>query len=126
MVQASLRLPRGEVVYYNTGRPNIRVLIRNIRDLEYEVWVLFFDRFGFQQQEQVIPQRAWLHAIIINRVILLISVPDEEEQPGSSASDPSNEGNESSEGSSAAYDSDNVDPNAPEQGYGSRRTDNTR
>jgi hypothetical protein len=121
MDQSSLRLPRGEVVYYNTGRPNIRVLTRDIRALYYDVWVLHLDRFGFQQQEQEIPQRAWLRAILINRAILLISAPEEDEQSASTASDQDNEGSESNEGSSEVYDSDNVDPDAPERGYLSYR-----
>ena len=119
MDQSSLRLPRGERVYYNTGRPNIRVLTRDIRALYYDVWILHVDIAGTQRQE--IPRRAWLHAILISRVLLLISVPEGEEQSGSSASDPSNAGSENSEGSSVAYDSDNVDPDAPERGYISYR-----
>ena len=98
----SLRLPRGERVYYNTSRPNIRVLTRQIRDYYYEVWVLHIDIAGFQNQE--IPRRAWLHAIIISRVILLISAPEDEEQSGSTASDQGNEGSESNE----YYSSDSV------------------
>ena len=121
MNQSSFRLPRGEVVHYNTSRPNIRVLASDIRACDYEVWVLHLDRFGFQQQEQEIPQRAWLRAILINRAILLISVPEDEEQSDSTASDPSNEGSDSSEGASEVYDSDNVDPDAPERGYISYR-----
>ena len=119
MDQSSLRLPRGERVYYNTGRPNIRVLTRDIRALYYDVWILHVDIAGTQRQE--IPRRAWLHAILISRVLLLISVPEGEEQSGSSASDPSNEGSDSSEGASEVYDSDNVDPDAPERGYISYR-----
>ena len=70
--------------------------------------MLHIDIAGFQQQE--IPRRAWLHAIIISRVLLLISVPEEEEQSVSTASDQSNEGSDSSEGYSEGVDSDNFDP----------------
>lgn len=98
----SLRLPRGERVYYNTSRPNIRELTRRIKEYYYEVWVLHIDIAGFQNQE--IPRRAWLHTIIISRVILLISAPKDEEQSVSTASDQGNEGSESNE----YYSSDSV------------------
>ena len=65
------QLPRGDLVWYNTGRPNIRVLTGQIRARGYEVWVLHVDIAGFQRQE--IPRAEWLHAVLINRVLLLIA-----------------------------------------------------
>ena len=66
-----LQLPRGDLVWYNTGRPNIRVLTGQIRALGYEVWALHVDIAGLQQQD--IPRAEWLHAVFINRVLLLIA-----------------------------------------------------
>ena len=66
-----LQLPRGDLVWYNTGRPNIRVLTGEIRARGYLVWHLHMDIAGFQRQD--IPRAEWLHAVLINRVLLLIA-----------------------------------------------------
>jgi hypothetical protein len=103
---SSLRLPGGELIYYNTGRPNIRRLTRDIRALGYRVWVLHVDIAGLQRQD--IPRAEWLHAVLLTRVLILIANP---EDSSSSAS------TRSSEGTSPCDDSDNVDPDHPERGY---------
>jgi hypothetical protein len=105
LTHSSLRLLRGERVWYNTGRPNIRVLTGQIRALGYEVWVLHVDIAGFQRQE--IPRAEWLYAVVINRVLLLIADP---ENSVSAASD------QSSEFHSEGVDSDNVGPDTGEWG----------
>ena len=98
---SSLRLLRGKVVWYNTGRPNIRLLTRQIRDLGYKVWVLHIDIAGFQRQQ--IPRAEWLHAVVISRVLLLIADPASSGQSTASA--------QSSESRSIETDdSDNFDP----------------
>jgi hypothetical protein len=71
----SLRLPRGDILLYPTGRPNIRVLTRQIRALGYSTWDLHVDISGFQQQQ--LPKAVWLHAVVLGRVILFIADPAE-------------------------------------------------
>ena len=106
-----LRLPRGEIVIYPTGRPSIRVLIQQISDLGYEV-------VGFPLQQtdlRHLPPGVWYSAVVIGEVILFIVNPTEP-----SASDSASL--TSGYGSSQAPDwpdSDNVDPDFPEDGYGS-------
>ena len=110
---SSLRLLRGDILFYPTGRPNIRVLMQQIRDLGYEVWDLHLNVPGFQQQQ--LPQAVWLQAIVLGRVILFIVNP-----AGSSSSRSSSSGlvsDQQSEISSEVADSGNVDPDAPEAGY---------
>ena len=72
---SSLRLLRGDIVWFPTGRPNIRVLTRQIRALGYEVWNLHVDIPGFQQQQ--LPKVVWLHEVVLGRVILFIADPAE-------------------------------------------------
>jgi hypothetical protein len=96
---SSLRLPGGEIVWYNTGRPNIWLLTGQIRALGCGVWVLHVDIAGLQQQD--IPRAEWFYAALLNRVLILIS---ETERLVSADSD------QSSEVDSEGVDSDNVDP----------------
>jgi hypothetical protein len=106
-----LRLPRGEIVSYPTGRPSIRVLIQQISTLGYEV-------LGFPLQQtnlRQLPPGVWYSAVVIGEFILFIVDPTEP-----SASDSASL--TSGYGSSIAPDwpgSDNVDPDFPEDGYGS-------
>ena len=74
-VISPLRLPRGDILFYPTGRPNIRVLTRQIRALGYSTWYLHVDIPGFQQQK--LPKAVWLHAVVLGRVILFIADPAE-------------------------------------------------
>ena len=109
---SSLRLPRGDVLFYPTGRPNIRVLTRRIRQLGYEVWDLLVDIPGFQQQQ--FPQAVWLHAIVLGRVILFVA--DSAELSSSHSPSSGSALDQTSDSSSEVTDSDNVDPDAPEAG----------
>ena len=102
---SSLHLLRGERVWYNTGRPNIRVLTRQIRDLGYDVWVLHVDIAGFQRQQ--IPRAEWLHAVVLGRVILFIADPAESSSSSSASSDLASD--QRSEAFSEVVDSDKVD-----------------
>ena len=99
---SSLHLPRGDIVWYPTGRPNIRVLTRQIRALGYEVWDLHVDIPGFQQQQ--LPQAVWLHAVVLGRVILVIADPAESSSSISSSSDLTSD--QRSEASSEVVDPD--------------------
>lgn len=105
---STLRLPRGEIVYYPTGRLNVRILTRTIRDLGYEVWVHLVDIRGFQQP--LLPRAVWVHAIVLGRVILFVANPAEESSSQSSYSDTASDQPEDN-------DSDNIDPDAPEMGH---------
>jgi len=103
-----LRLPRGEIVFYPTGRPSIRVLIQKIVALGYEV-------SGFPLRNTdlrlLLAPGVWHWTVVIGDIILFIVVPVESTD---SASDQSGYGTEDS----PVYDSDNVDPDNPGGGYG--------
>ena len=103
-----LRLPRGEIVFYPTGRPSIRVLTREIAALGYEV-------SGFPLRNTdlrlLLALEVWHWAVVIGDIILFIVAPSESSE---SASDQSGYQTEDS----PYYDSDNVDPEAPWAGYG--------
>ena len=111
---SSLRLPRGEILWYPTGRPNIRVLTRQIKDLGYDVWHLHIDIAGFQRQQ--IPQATWFHAVILSRVILLVSDPGASSSLHSSSSDSALDHSSESSSGAEGVDSDQVDPDTPELG----------
>jgi hypothetical protein len=106
-----LRLPRGEIVFYPTTCPSIRVLTQQIAALGYEV-----SGFPLQQTDlRQLPQGVWHRAVVIGGYILFIVDPGE-----LSASDLASL--TSGYRSSTAPDwpdSDNVDPDFPEDGYGS-------
>ena len=100
-----LRLPRGEIVSYPTGRPSIRVLIQKIAALGYEV-----SGFPIQQTDlRQLPPGVWHCTVVLGGIILFIVVPEE-----TSASDSSSfnsfSGDQSDCASSEEPDSDNVDP----------------
>jgi hypothetical protein len=106
-----LRLPRGEIISYPTGRPSIRVLIQHISALGYEV-------LGFPLQQtdlRQLPPGVWSSAVVIGDFILFVVTPTE---PPASASASLNSGCTSSN-EFGDWDSDNVDPDFPENGYGS-------
>ena len=71
--QTFFRLPRGEHIWYNKGRANIRRIVGQIQFFGYDVWYLHVDIPGFQQQD--IPREAWLHTILIGRTLLLVAPP---------------------------------------------------
>ena len=103
-----LRLPRGEIVFYPTGRPSIPVLTREIAALGYEV-------SGFHLRNTdlrlLLAPEVWHWTVVIGNIILFIVVPVESTD---SASDQSGYETEDS----PFYDSDNVDPDNPGGGYG--------
>ena len=105
-----LRLPRGEIVFYPTGRPSIRVLTREIAALGYEV-------SGFTLRNTdlrlLLAPEVWHWAVVIGNTILFIVAPVEPSEAESS----SDLSGYLTEGS-FYYDSDNVDPDYPEGGYG--------
>ena len=103
-----LRLPRGEIVFYPTGRPSILALTRDIAALGYEV-------SGFPLRNTdlrlLLAPEVWHWAVVISNIILFIVAPLESSE---SASDQSGYQTEDS----PYYDSDNVDPENPGGGYG--------
>ena len=103
-----LRLPRGEIVFYPTGRPSIRVLTREIAALGYEV-----SGFPLRRTDlRPLPPGVWHCAVVLGDIILFIVDPTEPSTPDSSSL-------QSGYGSSSHNepDSDNVDPDFPEDGY---------
>ena len=103
-----LRLPRGEIVSYPTGRPSIRVLVQQISALGYEVSVFPL----LQPDLRHLPPGVWHGAVVIGDFILFIVNPTE---PSASDSASLTSGYGSS--SHNQPDSDNVDPDFPEDGY---------
>jgi len=100
-----LRLPRGEIVFFPTGRPSIRVLTQEIAALGYEV-------SGFPLSTTdlrlLLAPEVWHWAVVIGHTILFIVAPLESPETESS----SDQSGYLSEGS-LFYDSDNVDPDNP-------------
>ena len=104
---SQLRLPRGEVLFYPTGDPNIRILTRETEALGYGVAV-----YPLQQPDlNRFPPGVWHWAVVLGEFILFLVLPSE---PAESSSDQSGYLSEES----PIYDSDNVDPENPEGGYG--------
>ena len=131
-----LRLPLGNIVYYPTSRPSIRVLAREIAALGYEVSVFPLSHTDLRL---ILAPGVWYNSVVIGDVIIFIVTPTAPSTfPDSSASDLSvNEGShhypdsdnfdpefEASSSDQSGYesdhnevDSDNVDPKFPERGY---------
>ena len=103
-----LHLPCGEIVFYPTGCPSIRVLIQKIAALGYEV-----SGFPIQQTDlRQLPSGVWHCAVVLGENILFIVAP-----AATSTSDSSSFNSFSDQSdytSSKEPDSDNVDP---EDGY---------
>jgi hypothetical protein len=98
-----LRLPRGEVVYYTTGCPNIPILVSQIAALGYSVAI-----YPLQQPDLGrFPPGVWHWAVVQGEFILFIVPPSESSESSLDQSD-----------DSPYYDSDNVNPEAPWAGYG--------
>ncbi len=106
-----LRLLRGEIVFYPTGRPSIRVLTREIAALGYEVSGFPLHHTGLRP----LPPGVWHCAVVLSDIILFIVDPTE---PSSSDSSSLQSGYGSS--SHNEPDSDNVDPDFPKDGYWQR------
>ena len=106
-----LRLPRGEIVFYPTGRPSIRGLTRKIVALGYEV-------SGFPLRNTdlrlLLAPEAWHWAVVIGNIILFIVAPLESPESAESSSDQSGYLSEES----PIYDEENVDPDNPGGEYG--------
>ena len=134
-----LYLPRGEIVYYPTARPSIRVLTQQIAALGYEV-----TEFPLQETDlRQLPTGVWHRAVVIAGYIIFIVDPgevllivgQEERSAQSSASrtsgygsfaEPEGHNSDNPDPSEDGYgysnefgdwDSDNVDPDHPEDGY---------
>ena len=102
-----LRLPRGEVVYYPTGSPNIPTLVSQIAALGYSVAV-----YPLQQPDlSRFPLGVQHWAVVLGDFILFIVLPSETAESSSDQSGYQSE-------DSPYYDSDNVDPEAPWARYG--------
>ena len=105
-----LRLPRGEIVFYPTGRPSIRVLTRSIAALGYKV-----SGFPLSHTDlRSLPPGVWHWAVVLGDFILFIVLPPESAESAESSSDQSGYLSEDS----PYYNSDNVDPDAPWLGRG--------
>jgi hypothetical protein len=103
-----LRLPRGEIVFYPTGRPSIRVLIQQIAALGYEVSGFPLHHTDLRQ----LPPGVWHCAVVIGKIILFVVDPTEP-----SASDLASLTSGYGSSSHNEPDLDNVDPDYPEDGY---------
>ena len=99
-----LRLPRGEIVFYPTGRPSIRVLIQKIAALGYEVSEFPLHHTDLRQ----LPPGVWHCAVVIGEIILFIVVPAATSSSDLSSLDSLS--NQSNYASSEEPDFDNVDP----------------
>jgi len=99
-----LRLPRGEIVFYPTGRPSIRVLIQKIAALGYEVAGFPLHHTDLRQ----LPLGVWHCAVVIGEIILFIVAPAVTSSSDSSSLDSLSD--QSNYASSEEPDSDNVDP----------------
>jgi hypothetical protein len=99
-----LRLPRGEIVFYPTGHPSIRVLIQKIAALGYEV-----SGFPIQQTDlRQLPPGVWHCAVVLGDIILFIVAPAVTLTSDSSSFNSFSD--QSDYASSEEPDSDNVDP----------------
>ena len=134
-----LHLPLGNIVYYPTGRPSIRVLAREIAALGYEVSVFPLSRTDLRL---LLAPGVWHNSVVIGDIIIFIVTPTAPSVfQDSSASDLSvneslhhendsdnfdpdsvqaaSSSDQSGYGSSDhnEFDSDNVNPDFPELGY---------
>jgi hypothetical protein len=104
-----LRLPLGDIVFYPTGRPCHRLLLRQIAALGYLV-------SGFPLTHtnlSPLSPGVWHSVVVIDDFIIFIVTPTAPSSFLDSSSDLS------AYGSSSANepDSDNVNPDCPEDGY---------
>ena len=107
---SSLRLPLGNIVYYPTGRPSIRVLAREIAALGYEVSVFHLSRTDLRLLRA---PGVWHNSVVIGDIIIFIVTPTAPSaSPDSSASDllSANESSTNEPDSDRYEDSDNFEP----------------
>jgi hypothetical protein len=132
-----LRLPLGNIVYYPTGRPSIRVLAREIAALGYEVSVFPLSHTDLRL---LLAPGVWHNSVVIGDIIIFIVTPtaplafsdssasdlsayeSSHNEPDSDNFDPDFQAASSSdqsgyESSHNEPDSDNVDPDFPQNGY---------
>ena len=106
-----LCLPRGDIVFYPTGRPSIHALTREIAALGYEV-------SGFPLRNTdlrlLLAPEVWHWAVVIGNIIVFIVAPLESPELAELSSDQSGYLSEES----PIYDEENVDPDNPGGGYG--------
>ena len=103
----TLRLPRGELVFYSAARPSVRLLIQQITILGYEVVDFPLQRPDLGQ----LPPGVWFFAVVVGGFVLFITDPT-----ARSASDSASVRSGSPSLSEYEPDSDNVDPDYPEDG----------
>jgi len=108
-----LRLLLGEIVVYPTGRPSICLLTREIAALGYEVSGFFLRHTKLRP----LTPGVWHCAVVIGNTILFIVAPTAPSLSDSSLSSSDQCGYVSSHNEP---DSDNVDPDFPEDGYWTR------
>ena len=132
-----LRLPLGNIVYYPTGRPSIRVLAREIAALGYEVSVFPLSHTDLRL---LLAPGVWHNSVVIGDIIIFIVTPtapsafsdllasdlsayeSSHNEPDSDNFKPDFQAASSSdqsgyESSHNEPDSDNVDPDFPENVY---------
>ena len=133
---SALRLPLGDIVYYPTGRPSIRVSAREIAALVYEVSVF---PLAHPDLRRLTPG-VWHNSVVIGDIIIFIVTPTAPSAfPDSSTSDqsayesshnepdsdnfdpddypPESDSDQNSDSSPNEFNLDNVDPDFPELGY---------
>ena len=103
-----LRLPSGEILFYPAGRPSIRILPQQISALGYEVVSFPLDQTDLGR----LTQGVWYSAVVVGEFILFIADPT-----ARSASDSGSLHSGYPSWSDGEPDSDNVDPDFPEDGY---------
>ena len=134
---SALRLPFGQILYYPTGRPSVRVLARDIAALGFEVSVFPLSQTDLRL---LLPPGVWHHSVVIGDFIIFIVSPtapsvfsdssasdlsaceSSHNEPDSDNFDPDSQVASSSDQSGYESDhnepdSDNVDPDFPENGY---------
>ncbi len=130
------RLPHGDIVFYPTGRPCLRLLLQQIAALGYLVLGSPLSHTDLRP----LPPGVWHCVVVISVFILFIVTPtapssfsasssdqsgyeSSHNEPDSDAFDPDDypvaASDLSADGSSSPneFDSDNVDPDFPEAGY---------
>jgi hypothetical protein len=127
-----LRQPHGDIVFYSTGRPCLRLLLQQIAALGYSVSASPLSHTALSS----LSPGVWHCVVVISDFILFIVTPtapssfldslsyqsayeSSNNAPDSDAFHPDDSLDQSADGSSSpnGFDSDNVDPDFPELGY---------
>jgi hypothetical protein len=103
-----LRLPLGDIVFYPTGRPCLRLLTNQITALGYSVLGFPLSHTDLSQ----LPSGVWHCAVVIGDFILFVVTPTAPSLFSDSSSHQSGY-----ESSINEPNSDNVNPDFPEDGY---------